>query len=180
MLPLTGNRSCITWTEDATRGREIVAGTDAGFLAEVEQRFGHKLGTVRLAGPRAVWPLAFHVARSLVARRIALIGDAARSVHPLAGQGLNLGFRDVAALAEVVADAMRVGLDAGDATALERYQRWRRFDSTAAAAAFGALNTLFANDWLLARAARSAGLSHGRSPAGPEATPRCRGRRPHR
>ena len=158
MLPLTGNRSCITWTEGAEQGRAILGLDDAGFLAEVEQRFGFKLGSITVAGPRALWPLEFHVARAIAGTRIALIGDAVRSVHPLAGQGLNLGFRDVAALAEVIDDAMRLGLDPGDGVALERYERWRRFDSHGAAAAFGALNTLFSNDSTLLRAARSVGL----------------------
>ena len=158
MLPLPGNRTCVTWTEDAERGRAIAALDEAGFTREIEQRFGFKLGAVRVAGPRALWPLEFHLARAIAGTRIALIGDAVRSVHPLAGQGLNLGCRDVAALAEVVDDAMRLGLDPGDGVALERYERWRRFDSHAAAAAFGALNTLFSNDSTLLRAARGVGL----------------------
>ena len=128
ILPLTGDRSCITWTEDATRGREIVALDDAGFLAEVQQRFGYRLGTVELAGPRASWPLDMHLARAFVANRFALIGDAAHGVHPIAGQGLNLGLRDVAALTEVVADTARLGLDVGSLAALERYERWRRLE----------------------------------------------------
>ena len=126
ILPLTGNRSCITWTEDAARAREILALDDAGFLAEVEKRFGYRLGGIALAGPRASWPLDMHLARSMVADRFALVGDAAHGVHPIAGQGLNLGLRDVAALAEVVADAARLGLDIGSLTVLERYERWRR------------------------------------------------------
>ena len=158
MLPLPGNRTCVTWTEEAERGRAIAALDDAGFTREIEQRFGFKLGAVRVAGPRALWPLEFHLARAIAGTRIALIGDAVRSVHPLAGQGLNLGCRDVAALAEVVDDAMRLGLDPGDGVALERYERWRRFDSHAAAAAFGALNTLFSNDSTFLRAARGVGL----------------------
>ncbi len=158
MLPLNGNRTCITWTEGAERGAEIMKLDDPGFLAEVEQRFGFKLGAIKVVGARALWPLEFHVARAVVGTRMALVGDALRSVHPLAGQGLNLGLRDVAALAEVVADAMRLGLDPGDAVALERYERWRRFDSTGAAAAFAALNTLFSNDSTVLRAARGVGL----------------------
>lgn len=158
MLPLVGNRSCITWTETAARARELVDGPDDVFLHEASERFGYKLGALSLAGPRALWPLDFHVARALAQPGIALIGDAARRVHPLAGQGLNLGLRDVAALAEVVADAVAVGLSPGDATGLERYERWRRFDGSAAAAAFGALNTLFSNDAMLLRAARGVGL----------------------
>ncbi len=159
ILPLVGDRSCITWSETSDEGRRIVALDDAGFAAEAERRFGHRLGALMLEGPRALWPLEHHMARALVARRVALVGDAARSVHPIAGQGLNLGLRDAAALAESVADTMRVGLDAGDATGLERYELWRRFDATMAAAAFGALNTLFSNESMVLRVARGAGLS---------------------
>ncbi len=158
VLPMKGNRSCVTWTEGAERGRAIMALDDLGFTTEIERRFGFKLGDVWVEGARASWPLMFHVARALAGSRLALIGDAARSVHPIAGQGLNLGFRDVAALAECLADGLRVGLDAGDATVLERYQRWRRFDSNVSAAAFGALNRLFSNDRVLLRAARDVGL----------------------
>jgi 2-octaprenyl-6-methoxyphenol hydroxylase len=158
ILPLPGNRSNITWTETTEDARRILALDDAGFLAEVECRFGHKLGVLRLDGPRSSWPLALRLARSLVAGRVALIGDAARGVHPLAGQGLNLGLRDVAALTEAVATSMRLGLDPSDATGLERYQRWRRFDGQASAAAYDALNRLFSNDSMMLRIARDAGL----------------------
>jgi 2-octaprenyl-6-methoxyphenol hydroxylase len=99
-----------------------------------------------------------HLARAYVATRIALIGDAAHSVHPIAGQGLNLGFRDVAALAEVIAETVRLGLDPGDATMLERYERWRRFDSAVSAATFDGLNRLFSRDVTLLRSAREVGL----------------------
>ena len=158
ILPLGGDRSCITWTEEKERGHAILQLDDTAFLAEVQQRFGYKLGSLALAGPRASWPLEFLMARSLTAPRFALAGDAVRSVHPIAGQGLNLGLRDVAALTECIADAMRLGLDPGDGTALDRYERWRRFDSVASAAAFEALNALFSNDSTLLRAARDAGL----------------------
>jgi 2-octaprenyl-6-methoxyphenol hydroxylase len=158
MLPLAGRRSCITWSETEASARAIEALDDAAFLAEVQERAGWRLGALSLAGPRAAWPLASHLPRSLVAPRLALIGDAARSVHPIAGQGVNLGLRDVAALAEAVVDAARLGLEPGDATVLERYERWRRPDSVQSAAAFSALNALFSNDWMLLRTLRDAGL----------------------
>ena len=107
ILPLTGNRSCITWTEEAREAARILALDDAGFLAEVEKRFGGKLGAIALDGPRQSWPLELHLARRYVGPRFALVGDAAHGVHPLAGQGLNLAFRDVAALVEVIVDSVR-------------------------------------------------------------------------
>jgi 2-octaprenyl-6-methoxyphenol hydroxylase len=158
ILPLPGNRSCITWTEEEGRGRAVLALDDAGFLEEAEKRFGYRLGRIELAGPRGAWPLAMHLARALVADRLALVGDAAHLVHPIAGQGLNLGLRDVAALTEVVADAARLGLDIGSGVVLARYERWRRTDSAMSAAAFDALNGLFSNDWTILRTARDAGL----------------------
>lgn len=158
ILPLKGNRSCITWTEDADEARRILALDDRGFLAEVERRFGGKLGAIDLDGPRQSWPLETHLARRYVGPRFALVGDAAHGVHPLAGQGLNLAFRDVAALIEVVSDAVRLGFDPGDTQALERYERWRRFDSVVSAATFDGLNRLFANDLTLLRSARELGL----------------------
>ncbi len=128
ILPLTGNRSCITWSEDATEARRILALDDARFLDELDLRFGGRLGPLTLAGPRQSWPLEMHLARAYVAPRFALVGDAAHGVHPIAGQGLNLGLRDVAALTEVLADAARLGLDPGSADPLTRYERWRRFE----------------------------------------------------
>ncbi|NJO33982.1 MAG: ubiquinone biosynthesis protein UbiH, partial [Rhodospirillales bacterium] len=122
ILPLKANRSCITWTEEESQGRAIMDRDDAGFLAEVEKRFGYRLGRIQLAGPRAFWPLEMHLARAMVADRMVLVGDAAHLVHPIAGQGLNLGLRDVAALTEVVADAARLGLDIGSSIVLGRYE----------------------------------------------------------
>ncbi|MEZ5856117.1 MAG: FAD-dependent monooxygenase [Hyphomicrobiaceae bacterium] len=158
MLPLKGDRCCITWSEDSARAREILALPDDLFLEEVQQRAGWHWGEMQLVGPRRSWPLEGMLAREIVRGRVALIGDAARSVHPIAGQGLNLGLRDVAALAEAIADGLRLGLDAGDATLLALYQSWRRFDNVQSSAAFGTLNGLFSSDSSLLRSVRDAGL----------------------
>jgi 2-octaprenyl-6-methoxyphenol hydroxylase len=158
VLPLTGNRSCITWTEDAKEAARILALDDTGFLDEADKRFGGRLGAISLAGPRQSWPLDLHLARSYTAPRLAVIGDAAHGVHPIAGQGLNLGLRDAAALVDVIADAARLGLDIGGSEVLERYEQWRRFDSTVSALSFDGLNRLFSNDSTVLRAARDAGL----------------------
>ena len=160
LLPLKGgHRSCITWSEEKREAARIMALDDIAFLDEVDLRAAGRLGAVKLAGPRRSWPLEAHLARSYVGRRIALVGDAAHGVHPIGGQGLNLGFRDVAALAECIADAVRVGLDIGDADALARYQRWRRFDSAMSSAAYTGLNRLFSNDNALVRSLREVGLT---------------------
>jgi len=117
ILPLTGNRSSIVWTEEKSRGEAIMAADEARFLDELTKRFGHRLGEITLAGPRQSFPLDLQIVRSFVADRFALIGDAAHVVHPLAGQGLNIGMRDVAALAQTVIEATRLGLDIGAAAA---------------------------------------------------------------
>jgi 2-octaprenyl-6-methoxyphenol hydroxylase len=158
LLPLPGRRTCVTWSEAEESAQRMMALDDAAFLEELQTRAGWRLGELTLDGPRASWPLGSHLARSLIAPRLAVVGDAARSVHPIAGQGVNLGFRDVAALAEAVVDGARLGLEVGDATSLERYERWRRADGVQSAAAFSALNTLFSNDWMLLRTVRDAGL----------------------
>jgi 2-octaprenyl-6-methoxyphenol hydroxylase len=159
ILPLTHNRSCITWTEASAGAQELLALEDEGFRAELDRRFDYRLGQIVAVGARAAWPLDMHLARALVGERFALIGDAARVVHPIAGQGLNLGLRDVAALTEVIADAARLGLDIGAQLVLERYERWRRLDSALSAATYDALNRLFSNDWTLLRTARNFGLA---------------------
>lgn len=158
ILPLAGNRSCITWSEAANEARRILSLDDAAFLSEIEKRFGGRLGAIALEGQRGSWPLEMHLARAYVAPRLALVGDTAHGVHPIAGQGLNLAMRDVAALTEVITEAARVGLDLGNADTLRRYERWRRFDSATSAAAFDGLNRLFSNDWALVRATRDLGL----------------------
>jgi 2-octaprenyl-6-methoxyphenol hydroxylase len=158
ILPLTGNRSSIVWTEAKERGDAITALDEAGFLVELRKRFGHQLGAISLAGPCQSFALDMQIARSFVADRIALIGDAAHAVHPLAGQGLNIGMRDVGALAETIIDATRLGLDIGALPQLERYERWRRFDSAFSAAVMDGLNRLFSNDSAPLRVLRDLGL----------------------
>lgn len=158
MLPLKGNRCSIVWTEDKTTGEAIMAADESVFLAELAKRFGARLGDIALAGPRQSFPLDFQVARSFVGERLALIGDAAHAVHPLAGQGLNIGLRDVAALTEIVVDGARLGMDVGANSLLERYERWRRFDSAFSATVMDGLNRLFSNDNAPLRALRDLGL----------------------
>ncbi|MEQ1695074.1 MAG: FAD-dependent monooxygenase [Hyphomicrobiaceae bacterium] len=158
MLPLLGNRTCITWSEGTPEATRLMALDDEAFIAELERRAGGRLGAIELDGPRKSWPLELFVARTFIAERFALIGDAAHCVHPIAGQGLNLGLRDCAALAETIVDAHRLGLDIAHGTTLERYDRWRRFDTMSSAAGFDALNRLFSTDGRLRRSAREFGL----------------------
>ncbi len=158
ILPLQGNRSSIVWSEREESARVIAALDDAGFLEVLRPRFGDFLGQISLAGPRFSYPLALTLAETYVAPRLALVGDAAHGVHPIAGQGLNLGLRDVAALAEVLVMARRRGEDIGAADVLERYQCWRRFDSTSLALGMDGVNALFSNDNGALRLTRDAGL----------------------
>jgi 2-octaprenyl-6-methoxyphenol hydroxylase len=158
ILPLKGRRSSIVWTEEERTAERIVALPDDLFHAELEQRFGLHLGDISVVGSRQVHPLGLTVARAFVAERLALVGDAAHVIHPIAGQGLNLGLRDVAALAETIVDAARLGLDFGAATVLERYQRWRRFDTMAMGIATDGLNRLFSNRSDALRLMRDVGL----------------------
>lgn len=158
ILPLPGNRSSIVWSETAAHAAAIQALPDDAYLAALRPRFGDFLGSIRLAGERFTYPLSLSLATRFVAPRLALVGDAAHGVHPIAGQGLNLGLRDVAALAEVLVEARRRGEDPGALDVLERYQRWRRFDATALALGMDAVNRLFSNDNPLLRLARDAGL----------------------
>ncbi len=158
ILPLKGRRSSIVWTEDEREAKRLLALPPEAFHAELERRFGLHLGDIEVEGTPRAFPVEFAVARSFVADRVALVGDAAHVIHPIAGQGLNLGLKDVAALAEAVVDAARLGLDPGGADVLERYQRWRRFDTMAMGVATDALNRLFSNRSDTLRAMRDLGL----------------------
>lgn len=158
ILPLTGKRSSIVWTEETQEAERLIAAADDQFHAELEKRFGLELGEIKVVGPRRAFPLGLFTARSFIAERLALVGDAAHIIHPIAGQGLNIGLRDVAALAEAIADAARLGLDPGAADVLERYQRWRRFDTMTMGIATDGLNRLFSNHSDVLRLARDIGL----------------------
>jgi 2-octaprenyl-6-methoxyphenol hydroxylase len=158
ILPMTGNRSSIVWAADNRLARDLIGLDDGQFMDELAERFGDQLGALELAGPRWHYPLSMVQAERYTARRLALVGDAARAIHPIAGQGWNLALRDVAALAELAIDARRLGLDPGSAQVLARYERWRRFDSLALIAITDGLNRLFANDLLPLRVARELGL----------------------
>ncbi|MHA1536266.1 MAG: UbiH/UbiF/VisC/COQ6 family ubiquinone biosynthesis hydroxylase [Alphaproteobacteria bacterium] len=164
VLPMTddpseGHRSSIVWTEHTALAPAMMGLDDERFSAELARRFGPWLGQVRVLGQRWSYPLALLNAGRYVDDRLALIGDAAHAMHPIAGQGLNLGIRDVAALAEVLVDARRLGLDLGSAGVLERYQRWRRVDAVVLLAATDVLNRLFSNDIAPVRLVRDIGLA---------------------
>lgn len=158
ILPLKGNRSSLVWTESRTEAARIVDLPENEFQAELETRFGLHLGEVKALDKPRAFPLGYFVARSFIAERLALVGDAAHVIHPIAGQGLNMGLKDAAALAEVIVDAARLGIDPGQADVLERYQRWRRFDTVAMGVATNSLNMLFSNKSTLLRTVRDIGL----------------------
>ncbi len=157
-LPLTGNRSSLVWTEPTKNAKRLMAADDFTFELELEQRFGHKLGEIEVVGPRKAFPLGLTLARDFVRPRFALAGDAAHGIHPIAGQGLNLGFKDAAALAQTIVEADRLGLDIGSLTILERYERWRRFDTVQMGVVTDVLNRLFSNDIGPLRMVRTIGL----------------------
>jgi 2-octaprenyl-6-methoxyphenol hydroxylase len=158
ILPLPGNRVSIVWSERTAAARVIMAQDDDGYLDALRPRFGDFLGEIKLAGARFAYPLRLTVAHRFVAQRLALVGDAAHGVHPIAGQGLNLGLRDVAALAEVLTDARRRGEDIAAPDVLARYQDWRRFDTIKMALAMDGVNRLFSNGNPLLAAARGLGM----------------------
>ena len=163
LLPMTddaeGHRSAIVWTVAAEHGAAMRDLPDRAFLVEAEKRMGGMLGALRSASPRSSYPLGFHHTARITAERLALVGDAAHGIHPIAGQGLNLGFRDAAALVEVLVEGARLGLDPGDAQLLERYERWRALDSFMVAATTDSLTRLFGLPGPAPRAIRRFGLA---------------------
>lgn len=158
ILPLTGKRSSLVWTERRAEAARLVALPADEFHRELEKRFGLKLGEISVLDQPRAFPLGYFIARSFIADRMALVGDAAHLIHPIAGQGLNMGLKDVAALAECLVDAARLGIDPGQRDVLERYQRWRRFDTVAMGVATNSLNALFSNRSTLLRSVRDIGL----------------------
>ncbi|WP_299683838.1 FAD-dependent monooxygenase [uncultured Tateyamaria sp.] len=158
ILPLPGHVSSIVWSETAENAAAFHALPDADYITMLRPRFGDFLGDIRLRGQRYTYPLSLSLADNLTADRVALIADAAHGVHPIAGQGLNAGMRDIAALAEVLTDATRRGEDIGSPQVLARYAEWRRFDNTALAVATDSFNRLFSNDNAAVRAVRDIGM----------------------
>ncbi len=159
ILPLTERRASLVWTESTRRGEALRAASDEAFQSHLMRRFGDFLEDVTVVGPRFVYPLSLQLAQQLTAPRTALIGDAAHAVHPVAGQGLNMGLKDAAALAEVLVEALRLGEDIGSEIVLDRYARWRRFDNAALAAGFDGFVRLFSNDIAPVRLARTLGIA---------------------
>lgn len=158
ILPLPGNRSSIVWSERSDRAAAIQSLDEESYLSILRPRFGDFMGDIRLAGDRFTYPLNLTLANAFVAERLALVGDAAHGVHPIAGQGLNAGLRDVGALAEVLTEAKRRGEDIASSLVLDRYQQWRRFDTASLAVATDAFNRLFSNDNPLLRLGRDLGM----------------------
>lgn len=158
ILPLPGNRSSLVWTERTEAAERLVAGDAFTFSIELERRFGHHLGAIAAEDAPRAYPLGLMIARRFAGNRFALCGDAAHAIHPVAGQGLNLGFKDAAALAECIVEAARLGLDPGAGEPLARYEAWRRFDTVRMAMVTDGLNRLFSNDNAALRILRDVGL----------------------
>jgi 2-octaprenyl-6-methoxyphenol hydroxylase len=158
VLPMTGNRSSLVWVEPNDRVGIYLDLPEEEFVQEITERVGNYLGKIRADGPRFSYPLSLMHAKTYVGKRLALIGDAAHAVHPLAGQGVNLGFRDVAVLSELIADRMALGQDIGSDEMLSHYQRWRRFDNVTMLTVTDTLNRLFSNDFIPVKLARGLGL----------------------
>jgi 2-octaprenyl-6-methoxyphenol hydroxylase len=159
VLPLSGNRSSIVWSEKRSLVPMYMNMSEDEFTRELQCRVGTWLGAVRPITRRWAWPLGVMHAERYIDRRLALIGEAAHAMHPIAGQGLNMGIRDVAALAEVIVDQYRLGLDVGDPEALARFQRWRRFDNFSLITVTDGLTRLFSNDIAPLRLARDVGMA---------------------
>lgn len=159
ILPLTDNRASLVWTESTARADALKAARPEVFQAHLERRFGEFLGEVRIEGPVFTYPLSLQLAERFTGPRVALLGDAAHGVHPIAGQGLNLGLKGAAALAETLVDAARLGEDIGSEVVLERYAAWRRFDTVTLSAGMDAFVRLFSNDNPLVRLARGVGMA---------------------
>jgi Ubiquinone biosynthesis hydroxylase, UbiH/UbiF/VisC/COQ6 family len=159
ILPLTENRASLVWTESTARAEALKSARPEVFQAHLERRFGDFLGELEVLGPVFTYPLSLQLAERFFGPRVALLGDAAHGVHPIAGQGLNLGLKDVAALAEVLVDAARLGEDIGSEVVLERYAAWRRFDTVTLSAGMDAFVRLFSNDNPLVRMARGVGMA---------------------
>ena len=159
ILPLTGDRASLVWTETTARAAALKAARPEIFHAHLRRRFGDFLGEVSVEGPVFTYPLSLNLAERLVAPRAALLGDAAHGIHPIAGQGLNLGLKSVAALAQILVEAARLGEDIGSPVVLERYAAWRRFDTATLAAGTDLFVRLFSNDNPLLRLARGAGMA---------------------
>ncbi|PJG48003.1 ubiquinone biosynthesis protein UbiH [Sphingobium sp. LB126] len=160
LLPmLPGTRSAIVWTVPTDQAPAMLKLSERGWLAEAQKRMGGFLGEIAMAGPRSSYPLGFHHAARITDTRLALVGDSAHAIHPIAGQGLNLGFRDVAALVEVLVEGMRLGLDPGDAQLLARYQRWRGLDAMMTSVAMDGLVRLFDIPGRIPSLVRRAGLA---------------------
>ena len=157
MLP--GNRCCFVWTVNAADAPAMLDLPERAFLAEMRKRIGGLLGEIRLVSARSSYPLGYHHAATITAERLALVGDAAHGIHPIAGQGLNLGLRDVAALAEILVEGARLGLEAGDAQLLARYERWRALDSLMVGASTDGFTRLFGIPSRPARAIRRLGMA---------------------
>jgi 2-octaprenyl-6-methoxyphenol hydroxylase len=158
LLPLPGNKANLVWTETHAVAASLQAMSEADFTNEMQRRLGDFLGEVRLAGPRYAYPLEMKLASGFVVERACLVGDAAHRIHPIAGQGLNLGLKDVAALAETIVEAARLGLDIGLETSLRPYESWRRSDTLAMAAATDTLDRLFSTNFWPVRMARGVGM----------------------